>query len=55
MFWPVVASQFVLGGLVEADPYVPVDGSIIADDVVFGREAEGPVFLVESFVDSASS
>jgi hypothetical protein len=55
VFWPVVAGEFVLGGLVEADPHVPVDGSVVAGDVVFGREANRPVFLVDPFIDFAPS
>ncbi len=43
MFWPVVAGEFVLGGLVEADPHVPVGGSSVTGDAVFGGEANGRV------------
>ncbi len=55
VFWPVVAGEFVSGGLVEADPHVPVDRSVVAGDVVFGRQANRPVFLVDPFSDFASS
>lgn len=55
VFWPVVAGEFVLGGLVEADPHVPVVGSLSVDHVVFGGEANRLVFLVDPFVDFASS
>lgn len=55
MFWPVVAGEFVSGGLVGADPHVPVGGSVVAGDVVFGRQANDPVFLVDPFSDFAPS
>jgi hypothetical protein len=55
VFWPVVVGQFVFGGLIETDPHVPIGGSIVAGDVLFGGEANRPVFLVGSFVDFASS
>ncbi len=52
MFWPVVSVEFVLSGLVESDPDIPVGSSVFGGDVIFGGEPNGPVFLVGSFEDA---
>ena len=46
MFGPVVSGQFVFGGLVETDPDIPVGGSVLGGDVVFGGEPNRAVLFV---------
>ncbi len=51
VFGPVVAGEFVFGGLVESDSDIPVGCLVVDGYVVFGGESDGPGLVVDSSVD----